>query len=150
MSASVLSLRPLVAGDFADWEPLWQGYLAFYKASVPDDVTRLTFGRLTGGADPMGGFLAFREGRAVGMVNWIMHRSCWTAGDYCYLQDLFAAPEARGLGVGRALIEAVYAKAKESGCSRVYWLTHETNQEAMKLYDRIADRSGFIQYRKML
>ena len=145
-----LAIRPLAAADCAAWEPLWQGYLAFYKASVPPETTELTFGRLTGGAEPMGGFLAWDGGDAIGMVNWITHRSCWTAGDYCYLQDLFAAPAARGKGVGRALIEAVYAEAASRGCSRVHWLTHETNTEAMQLYDRIAERSGFVQYRKLL
>ncbi len=144
------TIRALSAGDFDAWEPLWQGYLTFYKASVADDVTRLTFARLTGGLLPMGGFLAHADGKAVGMVNWIMHPSCWTSGDYCYLQDLFVDPGLRGGGFGRALIEAVYAEAKSRDCSRVYWLTHESNEEAMKLYGRIADRSGFIQYRKML
>lgn len=145
-----IEIRPLAAGDFAHWEPLWQGYLAFYKASVPDNTTRLSFSRLTGGVEPMGGFLAWSGERAVGMVNWIMHRSTWTPGDYCYLQDLFAAPEARGQGVGRKLIEAVYAEAAARGCSRVHWLTQEGNAEARLLYDRIAERSGFIQYRKLL
>ncbi len=93
---------------------------------------------------------AFEDGRLVGIVHLVFHRSTWTAGPYCYLQDLFTAEEARGRGVGRALIEAVYARAREEGASRVHWLTHETNAEARLLYDRIADRSGFIQYRKLL
>ena len=94
--------------------------------------------------------LAHIDGRAVGMVHWILHRSCWTTGDYCYLQDLFVDPALRGGGVGRKLIEHVYAEAGRAGCSRVWWLTHETNTQAMLLYDRIADRSGFVQYRKAL
>ena len=89
------------------------------------------------------------DGRALGLVHTVRHRSCWTIGDYCYLQDLFVAPDARGLGLGRALIEHVYREAAASGCSRVHWLTHETNQDAMLLYDRIGDRSGFVQYRKL-
>jgi GNAT superfamily N-acetyltransferase len=145
-----LTIRKLTAADFAAWEPLWQGYLVFYKTSLPESTTRLTFERLTGGSEPMGGFLAWRGARAVGMVNWITHRSCWTPGDYCYLQDLFAAPDTRGEGVGRALIEAVYAEASARGCSRVHWLTHETNTDALQLYDRIGERSGFVQYRKIL
>src|SRR3546814_15032754 len=84
------------------------------------------------------------------MVHWVLHRSCWTAGDYCYLQDLFVAPDVRGGGHGRALIEHVYAQARAVNVARVYWLTHETNHTAMQLYDRIADRPGFIQYRKTL
>lgn len=142
---------PLAAGDFADWLPLWQGYLTFYKTTVPEETTRLTFARLTGGGEPMGGFIARDPaGRAVGMVHWILHRSCWTTGDYCYLQDLFVAPDVRNGGIGRRLIEAVYAEARGRACSRVWWLTHETNLDAMKLYDKIADRSGFVQYRKLL
>jgi len=147
----VTELRALVATDFQAWLPLWQGYLTFYKASVDAATTRLTFERLTGGTEPMGAFLAHdAAGRAIGMVHWIQHRSCWTSGDYCYLQDLFVAPNVRNGGVGRLLIEAVYALAKSRGCSRVHWLTHETNTDAMKLYDKIADRSGFLQYRKIL
>jgi GNAT superfamily N-acetyltransferase len=143
-------VRPLVADDRAGWELLWRGYLEFYKAEVAADVTALTFARLTGDRDPMGGFVAADlAANLVGIVHWITHRSCWTAGDYCYLQDLFVAPNLRGGGIGRSLIEAVYAKARKLSCSRVYWLTHETNTNAMLLYDRIADRPGFVQYRKI-
>ena len=145
-----VTVRDLEAADFGHWEPLWQGYLTFYKAIVPDPVTRLTFSRLTGGRVGMGGFLAFDGPAAIGMVNWIMHPSCWTAGDYCYLQDLFVDPARRGGGPGRRLIDAVYAKARASECSRVYWLTHETNRDAMALYNKVAEPSGFIQYRKIL
>ena len=91
-----------------------------------------------------------RADNAIGLVHHIQHRSCWTVGDYCYLQDLFVDPAARGNGVGRKLIEHVYAAGAAQGCSRVYWLTHESNVEAMLLYNRIAERSGFVQYRKSL
>jgi GNAT superfamily N-acetyltransferase len=141
-------VRPLAAGDRAEWEPLWQGYLEFYQTRIAPEVSDLTFARLTGGAEPMGGFAAVADsGQLVGIVHWITHRSCWTAGDYCYLQDLYVASERRGGGIGRKLIEAVDEKARSLGCSRVHWLTHETNTVAMKLYDRIAVRSGFVQYR---
>ena len=113
------------------------------------EVSDVTFARLTGGREPMGGFIAMDDDEAVGIVHWITHRSCWTVGDYCYLQDLFVAPGRRGGGIGRKLIEAVYDKARGLGCSRVYWLTHETNSDAMRLYDGIADRPGFVQYRKV-
>jgi GNAT superfamily N-acetyltransferase len=142
-------IRPLVATDREAWEPLWRGYLEFYQASIAPTVTDLTFARLTGGADPMGGFVAADSTTVFGIAHWITHRSCWTAGDYCYLQDLFVAPGRRGSGSGRKLIEAVYDKARSLGCSRVHWLTQETNADAMKLYDRIGDRSGFVQYRKI-
>jgi GNAT superfamily N-acetyltransferase len=144
-------IATLCPQDFDAWAPLWQGYLAFYRASVSEETTHTTFARLTGGTEPMGGFLARdRDGAAVGMANWIDHRSCWTVGDYCYLQDLFVQPDRRAAGVGALLITAVGAAAKARGCSRLYWLTHETNTAAMALYDRVAERSGFVQYRQML
>jgi GNAT superfamily N-acetyltransferase len=145
--ASVM-VRPLVPADRAQWQPLWQGYLEFYRTTVAPEVHDVTFARLTGGREPMGGFIAIEGGEAVGIVHWITHRSCWTVGDYCYLQDLFVAPGRRSSGIGRSLIEAVYEKARTLGCPRVYWLTHETNAVAMWLYDSVADRSGFVQYRK--
>lgn len=148
--AETIVVRPLRPEDRAAWEPLWAGYQRFYKVSIAPETTDITWARFHDPAEPMRAFGAFADGRMVGIVHAILHRSCWTIGDYCYLQDLFAAPEARGRGVGRALIEAVYAFAREQGASRVHWLTHETNGEAMKLYDRIADKSGFVQYRKVL
>jgi len=147
----MIDVQPLRATEFDDWLPLWQGYLTFYKAQVPAATTDVTFRRLTGGSEPMGGFIARDAGgHALGIVHWIEHRSCWTVGDYCYLQDLFVAPVQRGGGIGRQLIEAVYARAAAAGCSRVWWLTHETNTDAMHLYDKVAARSGFLQYRKLL
>ncbi len=144
------SIRPLEASDFDAWLPLWRGYQAFYKTDIPIETTHATWARFLDPAEPVFGALAIVDDRAVGMVHWIMHRSCWTVGDYCYLQDLFVNPAVRGHGAGRKLIEHVYTQAREAGCSRVWWLTHETNTDAMLLYDRIADRSGFVQYRKLL
>jgi GNAT superfamily N-acetyltransferase len=147
---SPMTIRAVRPDDFAAWLPLWQGYQAFYRVAISPATTEVTWARLLDPAEPMAAALACHEdGRALGLVHTIRHRSCWTIGDYCYLQDLFVAPEARGLGLGRALIEHVYREAAASGCSRVHWLTHETNQEAMLLYDRIGDRSGFVQYRKL-
>ena len=94
--------------------------------------------------------LAVAGGAVVGLVHYIEHRSCWTTGNYMYLQDLFVDPAVRGRGLGRALIEHVYAEAAARGCARVWWLTHESNTDAMVLYDRVADKSGFVQYRKVL
>lgn len=147
----MVTVRALVASDFEPWLPLWRGYLSFYKATIADEVIKLSFDRLTNGKEPMGGFIALDDsGAAVGITHWITHRSSWTAADYCYLQDLFVDPDKRGGGVGKALIEAVYAKGKALGCPRVYWLTHETNAQAMALYDKVAARSGFVHYRKEL
>jgi GNAT superfamily N-acetyltransferase len=147
---TAIEIRPLAQADRAFWAPLWQAYLAFYKADIADEVTDITWCRLLDPGEPVAGALAWRGNDAVGLVHRIRHRSSWTIGDYCYLQDLFVAPEARAAGVGRRLIEHVYEAAAAEGCSRVHWLTHETNADAMKLYDRIADRSGFVQYRKLM
>lgn len=144
-----VAITPLRPADHDAWLPLWRGYQAFYTVDIPEDVSAVTWDRLTDPAEPMAGALAWMGARAVGLVHVIRHRSCWTVGDYCYLQDLFVAADIRGGGIGRALIEYVYATAKAEGCSRVHWLTHETNHEAMRLYDRIGDRSGFVQYRKL-
>jgi GNAT superfamily N-acetyltransferase len=142
-----LVIRALRPDERPSWEPLWQGYLAFYKSTVAPEVTATTWGRLHDPAEPMHVLGAFLDGTLVGIVHYLFHRSTWTIGDYCYLQDLFTTPEARGQGAGRALIEAVYDRAEVAGASRVYWLTHETNATARALYDTLADRPGFIQYR---
>ncbi|HZC33388.1 MAG TPA: GNAT family N-acetyltransferase [Candidatus Bathyarchaeia archaeon] len=143
----VCALRP----DERDaWQPLWEGYLTFYNSTVEPEVTNTTWARLHDPAEPMHVLGAFLDGKLVGIVHYLFHRSTWTTGDYCYLQDLFTAPEARGQGAGRALIEAVYDRAEVAGASRVYWLTHETNAIARALYDTLADRPGFIQYRHLL
>ena len=144
-----IPIRPLNAADKESWLALWHGYQRFYKVDLPEATSQVTWQRLLDEREPMHCAVAVDGGQPVGIVHFIQHRSCWTTGDYLYLQDLFVAPERRGKGVGRALIEHVYTQARERECSRVYWLTHETNHEAMLLYDRIADRSGFVQYRKV-
>ncbi|WP_202617948.1 GNAT family N-acetyltransferase [Aureimonas leprariae] len=143
-------IRPLAAGDREAWLPLWRGYLEFYRATIADDGTALTWQRLLDPSEPMTAFGAFDDRGLFGIAHAILHRSTWTAGDYCYLQDLFVAPDRRGTGAGAALIEAVCEFAKREGASRVHWLTHETNETARRLYDKVAERSGFIQYRRML
>jgi len=148
--AAALTLAPLRPQDRAAWAPLWAGYQAFYKVAIAPEVSETSWARLLDPAEPVNGLLAWQDGRAIGFVHFIWHRSTWTTGDYCYLQDLYVDEAARGGGIGRRLIEAVYAAAADRDCSRVHWLTHETNSDAMLLYDRIADRSGFVQYRKML
>src|SRR6185436_833336 len=118
--------------------------------TVAPEVTDETWRRLHVATEPMFALGAFRDGRLIGIVHYLFHRSTSTTGDYCYLQDLFTTPDARRTGAGTALIEAVVEHAREAGASRVYWLTHETNATARSLYDRVADRSGFIQYRRIL
>ncbi len=144
-----IEIRPVSTADHAAWLPLWQGYLDFYQAEIAAEVSAITWQRFLEPAEPMHAALAWQDGRAVGLVHFIYHRSCWTVGDYCYLQDLFVADGLRGDGIGRLLIEHVYAQARAAGASRVHWLTQESNSNARQLYDRIADRSGFIQYRKL-
>jgi GNAT superfamily N-acetyltransferase len=146
----MVTVRAVASGDHDVWLPLWRGYQEFYQVDIPAETARVTWARLLDPAEPMFAALAIEEGRAVGVVHWLLHRSCWTVGDYCYLQDLYVAGDRRGTGAGRALIEHVYADAAARGCPRVYWLTHESNHTAMQLYDRIAERSGFVQYRKAL
>lgn len=143
-----IDIRPLDGGDRSAWEPLWQGYQHFYQTRIADDVTDLTWKRLTDPAGPLYGLGAFEDDRLTGITHYLFHPSSWTKGDYCYLQDLFVAGEARGRGVARALIDRVAELAGEAGADRLYWLTHESNEEARSLYDRIATRSGFIQYRR--
>ena len=136
--------------DFDIWLPLWKGYQRFYEVDVPESMTFKTWTRFLDPVEPMHAALAMVGEQALGLVHSIYHRSAWTAEDHCYLQDLFVAADARGRGVGRALIEHVYADAKRCGASRVYWLTRESNHNAMQLYDRIADRSDLIHYRRLL
>ncbi|WP_244202406.1 GNAT family N-acetyltransferase [Buttiauxella warmboldiae] len=148
---SAVEVRALEAEDYAQWSELWQGYLAFYQAQISDVVTRLTWQRMLDAAEPMFALGAFDEqGKMTGIVHMVYHRGTWSAEDRCYLEDLFTAPETRGKGVGRALIEAVYQHAQAQGCGRVYWHTHETNAAGQALYDKLADKPGFIQYRKNL
>jgi GNAT superfamily N-acetyltransferase len=142
-------IRPFAAADFDTWYPLWRGYQAFYQVDLPLATSLVTWQRILDPQEPMHGAFAIDGTRPVGIVHYIEHRSCWTIGNYCYLQDLFVDGSVRGRGAGRALIEHVYAHAEALGCSRVHWLTQESNHDARKLYDRIADRSGFIQYRKI-
>jgi GNAT superfamily N-acetyltransferase len=153
-AANVLTVRQVRQDDFAAWSVLWDGYNAFYGRSgptaLPDAITRLTWARFFDPAEPVHALVAEQDGRLAGLAHYLFHRSTTMAGPNCYLQDLFTDPAARGQGVGRALIEAVYACARQAGGTRVYWQTHETNASAMRLYDQVAERSGFVVYRKML
>jgi len=147
-------IRPVVREDFALWKPLWDGYNAFYgrhgTTALPDAVTQMTWSRFFDGYEPMHALVAESDGNLLGLVHFLYHRTTIAIGPTCYLQDLFTLESARGKGVGRALINAVYERAKEGGANRVYWLTHETNANAMQLYDKVAEKSGFVVYRKPL
>jgi GNAT superfamily N-acetyltransferase len=143
-------IRAIEAGDGAVWTEVWKAYLAFYETVLPEAVYASTWWRLLDASEPTWGALALQDGQPVGLVHWLYHRSNWSISDNCYLQDLFVAPDGRGQGHGRALIEHVAADATARGCSRVYWTTHRTNHTAMQLYDRLASESGFLQYRMTL
>jgi len=145
-----MEIRAISADDHPAWAPLWQAYLRFYRHALPEAISAVTWQRFLAADEPMHAALAWHEGRAIGLVHWIFHRSCWTTGDYCYLQDLYVDEHVRGSGAGRKLIEHVYNQASLAGASRVHWLTHESNTTAMQLYDHIAERPGFVQYRKLL
>ncbi len=145
-----LKVRPATSADYDAWLPLWLGYQRFYKVDLPSGTTRMTWVRALDPTEPMHCALADWGGRIVGMVHYIQHRSTWYPSDVMYLQDLYTEEPLRGKGIGAALIRHVYERAQAMGLARVYWLTHETNTQAMVLYDKVADKSGFVQYRKQL
>jgi GNAT superfamily N-acetyltransferase len=146
---SNIVIRPVGVDERAAWEPLWNGYLAFYKATLAPGSSDVAWARFHDPDEPMFVLGAYVDGQLTGIVHYLFHRSTWTPGNYCYLQDLFVSDSARGLGLGRALIEAVYETARAAGCSRVHWLTQNGNAQARVLYDQVADNSGFMQYRKI-
>ncbi|MEP6999922.1 MAG: GNAT family N-acetyltransferase [bacterium] len=149
-----VTIRAVAKDDFAAWKVLWDGYNAFYGRSgptaLPLSITQMTWSRFSDAYEPMHAMVAERSGELLGLVHFLFHRSTIQIAPTCYLQDLFTAEAARGHGVGRALINAVYERATNAGSSRVYWLTHETNTVAMQLYDNVAEKSGFVVYRKTL
>ncbi|WP_322062148.1 GNAT family N-acetyltransferase [Paraburkholderia sp. J63] len=147
-----IHVRPVTPADYDAWRPLWDGYNRFYGRSgataLPEPITQTTWTRFFDGYEPTHAFVALQGERVVGLVHFLYHRSTTLDGPVCYLQDLFTNEDARGKGVGRALIEAVYAHAKASNSARVYWHTHETNHTAMRLYDGVAEKPGFVMYNK--
>ncbi|MFO1107542.1 MAG: GNAT family N-acetyltransferase [Bradyrhizobium sp.] len=148
------TIRSVSRQDFDQWLPLWDGYNAFYGRAGPTaldpEVTQTTWQRFFDAYEPVHGLVADSGGELLGLVHYLFHRSTTAIQPSCYLQDLFTTAAARGRGVGRALINGVYERAQLAGSPRVYWQTHETNHTAMQLYDKIAERSGFVVYRKLL
>lgn len=143
-------VRPLEPSDREQWQPLWDGYNLFYeRPNFPPEITEVTWARFFDPDEPVFAAVADLDGRTVGLVHYLYHRSTTMIEDVCYLQDLFTAPEARGMGVGSTLIEHVVDEAGKAGLSRVYWNTHEDNP-ARKLYDRVATLSSFRRYLKEL
>ena len=148
--ADLLIVRPVRPADYDRWLPLWEGYNRFYERTAAPEVTAMTWARFFDAYEPVHALVAEKAGAVLGIVHYLFHRNTSMIGSTCYLQDLFTSEASRGQGVGRALIEAVYERARDAGSPRVYWMTHETNRTAMRLYDQVAERSGFIQYRKTL
>ena len=145
-----LTIRPILRSDYTRWRPLWDGYNSFYgrsgSAALPEEITRATWERFFDSSEPVKAIVAEEAGHLVGLSHYVFHRSTTRLHDICYLQDLFTAEHARGRGIGRRLIEAVYAAARSAGSSRVYWQTQTTNQAGRALYDKVAQHLGFIVY----
>lgn len=148
------AIRPIMKTDLSAWLPLWDGYNAFYGRKGPTalalDITQMTWSRFFDAYEPVHALVAEHQGKLIGLAHYLFHRSTTQIEPSCYLQDLFTDENVRGMGVGRALIEAVSKAAADAGCQRVYWHTHETNTTARQLYDKVAQNSGFIVYRKLL
>ena len=144
-----ITIRPVVEEDRPFWLALWLGYQAFYRETIPEAATEATWRRLLDPVEPVEGALALAGAEPVGFVHYLFHRSTWTVQDNCYLQDLFVSPATRGQGAGRRLIEHVFDAARRRGVPRVYWLTHETNGTARRLYDTLAENAGFVEYARV-
>jgi GNAT superfamily N-acetyltransferase len=153
MSGNDLSVRLVTRQDYDRWLPLWDGYNAFYgragATALSPEITRMTWARFFDADEPVYGLVAECGGQLLGLTHYLFHRSTTAIAPVCYLQDLFTAESARGKGVGRALINGVYEQARLAGSPRVYWQTHQTNLTAMQLYDKVAEHSGFVVYRKL-
>jgi GNAT superfamily N-acetyltransferase len=147
-------IRAIQRDDFQQWAPLWEGYNAFYgrkgETALPEAVSNMTWSRFFDAYEPMHALVAEQSDQLIGIVHYLFHRSTISIEPSCYLQDLFTAEDLRGTGVGRALIEEVYRRAAVAGCNRVYWHTHETNATAMALYNKVAEQTDFVVYRKLL
>lgn len=145
-----LLVRPIQPADHGAWRPLWDGYNAFYGRSgataLPEEITAATWQRFFTASEPVRALVAEHEGRVVGLVHYLFHRSTTRLHDVCYLQDLFTDEALRGRGVGRRLILGVYEAARQAGCSRVYWQTQTSNTPGRALYDKVAEHKGFIVY----
>ena len=144
------NIRPVTRKDYADWRQLWDGYNAFYGRSGPtaleEQITEATWERFFSASEPVHALVAQDEDRIVGIAHYLFHRSTTRLHDVCYLQDLFVSQQYRGRGVGRLLIQAVYAAASATKSNRVYWTTQTTNEAGRALYEKIAKHAGFIVY----
>ena len=139
-------IREAEASDEGAWRRLWSGYVDHLDATVPNEVTAHTWARILDPASPVFCRLAVADGRIVGFAVCLLHEGSWALTPHCYLEDLFVAPESRGRGAGRALIEDIRALARAKGWNRLYWHTREDNP-ARRLYDGFAEASGMVVYK---
>ncbi|WP_165672435.1 GNAT family N-acetyltransferase [Metapseudomonas otitidis] len=146
----VVAVRPVTDADFEQWQTYWGQYQAFYKVELGPEITRLTWARFFDASEPVECAVAVEGERVLGFVHYVFHRSTWGQNDFCYLEDLFVSPEARGRMIGKQLIEHVQHQARARHCDRLYWHTQETNHTAQRLYDWIAEKPGVIEYRMAL
>ncbi|HGY3718812.1 TPA: N-acetyltransferase family protein [Citrobacter gillenii] len=142
-----ITIEPAIPQDYADWLPLWLNYQIFYRTDISEKVTQLTWERFLNPIEPIFCAVAKSDGKIVGLVHYLFHRSTWSESDYCYLEDLFVSEDARGKHIGKQLIEYVQQRARKRHASRLYWHTHETNLRGQRLYDWVANKSGMIEYR---
>lgn len=142
-----VTIEPAVDGDYMAWLPLWENYQTFYRVDIEDNVTRLTWRRFLNPIEPLFCAVAKQDGKIVGFVHYLFHRSTWAESEYCYLEDLFVSEDVRGKQVGKKLIEYVQLLARNRHAAHVYWHTHETNLRGQRLYDWVAKKSGMIEYR---
>ncbi|WP_198331279.1 GNAT family N-acetyltransferase [Psychrobacter aquimaris] len=150
MNHSSVKIKPLTITDYDLWLHLWQDYLKFYETSLPSSTIQNTWHSLLDSDVPIYGFGAWQDDKLVGITHVVLHPNTWNTNECCYLEDLYVTDNVRGQGVGRVLIEQVYAFANDKDCNRVYWTTQEGNTAARKLYDAIATQTDMVQYRKNL
>lgn len=153
MSAQCV-VRKVEVGDYERWRPLWEGYNAFYgregKSALAEQITQISWQRFLDPQEPMHALVAEDQGLLAGLAHYLFHRSTIRPEPSCYLSDLYTLPSHRGRGIGRALIEGVYAQCRSAGVKGVYWQTHESNAAGRRLYDTLAHCDGFIVYDREL
>lgn len=146
-SKNTITIAAAEQEDYSSWLPLWINYQTFYRTKISDEVTKLTWERFLTPDEPVYCAVAKYDGKIVGLVHYVFHRSTWAESNYCYLEDLFVSEEVRGQHIGKQLIEYVQKQAQKNHVSRLYWHTHETNLRGQRLYDWVAKKSGMIEYR---
>ena len=150
MKTNEITIKSLTESDYSDWHKYWQAYLSFYKTALTAEVTEATWSKILDHDVPIYGFGAFKGIKLVGITHVVLHPNTWNTTDCCYLEDLYVDSAARGLGIGRMLIEQVYQFAEAHNCNRVYWVTNADNRTARYLYDKLAQQTDVVQYRKNL